>query len=146
MRNIYRLRSYIEPAALLWSKTRNFDDLHDAVEKSRQARDRGSVEEMRTANQLFHTRVVALADSPALNSLMEQVVAEMRLFFHTMDFNPDFHHSYSEENARMVSLLEDCDQDAAAKLMRSYLADAEQALLLSMADSQLYAQGGWSAS
>lgn len=101
---------------------------------------------MRTANQLFHTRVVALADSPALNSLMEQVVAEMRLFFHTMDFNPDFHHSYSEENARMVSLLEDCDQDAAAKLMRSYLADAEQALLLSMADSQLYAQGGWSAS
>ncbi len=44
-------------------------------------------EALGTASQHFHGAVVALAESRRLDTIMSQVLAEMRLFFHkaTMD-------------------------------------------------------------
>lgn len=135
IREIYRVRRYLEPAALAWSSAPEVAPLRHAVERARAARDAGSVAGMADANQDFHAAVVGLAGSERLTLLMRQVLAEMRLVFHSMSADPEFHAPFVEDNARIVELLEAGGGDEAAALMADYLRRAEEQLLAAMAGS-----------
>lgn len=133
IREIYRVRRYLEPAALAWSPATDNTPLRHAVERSRAAREAGSVAGMADANQAFHAGVVGLAGSERLTLLMKQVLAEMRLVFHSMAADPVFHAPYVEDNARIVELLDAGGRAEAAALMTDYLGRAEAQLLDAMA-------------
>jgi DNA-binding GntR family transcriptional regulator len=129
IREIYRVRRFLESAALTWSTSPRTDALHAAIARARAARDNGSVPGMASANQDFHAGVVALTRSDRLNAQMMQVLAEMRLVFHSMVANPLFHAPYIDDNAVILDTFEAGDRQAAAALMVDYLRRAEEQLL-----------------
>ena len=129
IREIYRVRRFLEPAALTWSTASTTDALHAAIARARAARRAGSGSGMASANQDFHAGIVALTGSDRLNAQMTQVLAEMRLVFHSMVADPLFHAPYIDDNAVILEQLEAGDRPAAAALMVDYLRRAEQQLL-----------------
>lgn len=133
VREIYRVRRYLEPAALRWgggSPPVGFDALlDDVVDRARVARDAGDVAAMAGANQDFHQGVVARAGSARFDAMMSEVLAEMRLVFHGMGDDPAFHAPYVDANAAITALLRDGKAEDAAEEMRSYLDRAEAQLL-----------------
>ena len=138
IREIYRVRRYLEPAAVTWTPATELGPvrlapLSLAVERARAARDAGSIPGMAGANQDFHATIVALAGSERLDQLMSQVLAEMRLVFHSMAENALFHAPYVDENARIVSLLAEGRQSDAATVLADYLVRAEAQLLAAVA-------------
>ncbi|MBW4094892.1 MAG: GntR family transcriptional regulator [Acidobacteria bacterium] len=133
IRQIYRLRRFVEPAALLWSD----DDgglaaLEAIVARAQVAAATLDITAMAGANQEFHRALVARAGSQYLNSTMELVLAQMRLVFHSMAVNPDFHAPYVAGNAQIVGLLREGNKAGAAELMTHYLGRAEAQLLAAM--------------
>lgn len=133
VREIYRVRRYVEPAAILWQEPVPVDDLQAIVAEGQQARSRGDVAGMAAANQEFHRAVVARAGSGRLDALMAQVLAEMRLVFHAMGSDPAFHEPYLADNVRLIELMASGENAAAAEFMRQYLDRAEAQLLEAMA-------------
>ncbi|MCH6468859.1 GntR family transcriptional regulator [Sinomonas terrae] len=129
IREIYRARRLVEPASLLWSPSGPTQHLGKIVRQARKAAEVGDVPAMANANQEFHRALVARAGSERLDSLMEQILAEMRLVFATMGSDPRFHAPYVEDNARIVELLEAGNPAEAAELMADYLDRAERQLL-----------------
>jgi DNA-binding GntR family transcriptional regulator len=134
VREMYRVRRYIEPASVLWgSVTPDVLGKFDAViAKAREARALDSVQGMADANQELHKVIVALSGSASLQELMEKVLAEMRLVFHAMATTPDFHSHYVEKNAALVEQIRAGETLAAAESLRSYLDVAEEELLRHM--------------
>ncbi|KHL02692.1 GntR family transcriptional regulator [Sinomonas humi] len=129
IREIYRARRLVEPASLLWSPAGPTERLDEIVREARKAAEAGDVPAMANANQEFHRALVARAGSERLDSLMEQILAEMRLVFASMGSDPRFHAPYVEDNARIVELLEAGNASEAAELMADYLDRAEEQLL-----------------
>jgi len=129
IREMYRVRCFLEPAALLWSPEGDTVALHAAVTRARQAREAGSVSDMADANQKFHSAVVALTGSERLVVQMTHVLAEMRLVFHSMAADAGFHEPYIEQNARMLELLDAGSRVEAAEVMTEYLHRAEKQLV-----------------
>ncbi|MDJ0351014.1 GntR family transcriptional regulator [Cryobacterium sp. PH29-G1] len=129
IREIYRVRRFLEPAALAWSIEPKTDALHAAIARARVARRAGSVPGMASANQDFHAAIVALTGSERLTQQMTQVLAEMRLVFHSMEDDPLFHAPYIDDNAVILDTFEAGERAAAAALLVDYLHGAEQQLL-----------------
>jgi DNA-binding GntR family transcriptional regulator len=129
IREIYRVRRYLEPAALMWSPSGSTVELEAIVAQARQARDDGDIAGMAGANQDFHRVVVARAGSERLDALMAQVLAEMRLVFHAMAADPVFHEPYVEDNGRIIELLAAGRPADAAAFLADYLERAEAQLL-----------------
>lgn len=129
IREIYRVRRFLEPSAVLWSGAVPTEPLAAIVKAARAAAAEGDIPGMAGANQDFHRAIVDRAGSERLNSLMDQVLAEMRLVFHSMAANPAFHEPYVEDNARIVELLEAGELAAAADFLADYLDRAEAQLL-----------------
>lgn len=132
VREIYRVRGLIEPAAVLWGEAPDevFADLDAIIEKARAAREARSVPGMADANQELHKALVALAGSASLDELMEKVLAEMRLVFHAMATTPDFHSHYVERNAALVAQIRAGQREEAAAELRRYLEAAKHELLV----------------
>ncbi|HKU02384.1 MAG TPA: GntR family transcriptional regulator [Arthrobacter sp.] len=129
IREIYRVRRFLEPAAVLWAGEAPLEPLAAIVKTAQAAASEGDIPGMAGANQDFHRALVNRAGSERLNSLMEQVLAEMRLVFHSMAANPAFHEPYVQDNARIVELLQAGDRAAAADFLSTYLDRAEAQLL-----------------
>ncbi len=129
IREIYRVRRYLEPAALMWSPAGGTGVLNTIVDTARTARDAADITGMAAANQDFHRAVVARAGSERLDALMTQVLAEMRLVFHAMAADPIFHEPYVEDNAHISTLLTAGRNAEAADFMSGYLDRAETQLL-----------------
>ena len=129
IREIYRVRRFLEPAAVLWTPETRAPRLHEAVQRARAARQAESAVGMAGANQDFHAGVVALAGSARLDRQMSQVLAEMRLVFFSMQTDPGFHAPFIDGNARILSLFEAGDRAAAATALIDYLVGAEAQLL-----------------
>lgn len=136
IREIYRVRRFVEPAAVLWHEAAPVDELRAVVADAQDARARGDIAGMAGANQEFHRALVARAGSERLDSLMKQVLAEMRLVFHSMGSDPAFHEPYVADNARVLELIAAGRNAEAAELMRDYLNRAEAQLLAAMAQEQ----------
>lgn len=131
VREIYRVRRTIEPAAVLWGRPTpaQLDAMDAIIRRARAARDAGSVPEMANANQAFHEAVVSLTGSELLRELMDKVLAEMRLVFYAMASAPDFHTHYVDRNAKLVEQLRRGENERAAADLRAYLDAAEAELL-----------------
>ena len=139
IREIYRVRRYLEPGALAFTPAQELtsarlDGLRRAVLRAQHARETGSVPGMAGANPEFHAGVVALAGSDRLDLLMAQVLAEMRLVFHSMADKATFHAAYVDDNARIIELLAAGRATDAAALLTGYLHRAETQLLAIVAE------------
>ncbi|MDO9377890.1 MAG: GntR family transcriptional regulator [Nocardioidaceae bacterium] len=130
VRDVYRVRRIIEPAAMREGRpTGDVAALALAVDEGRVADAAGDVDAVASANQHFHRAVVALAGSPRLDAQMDQLLAEMRLFFHQMVRPDQFHRPYLEQNSDIAELVLQGDRATAAELLADYLAGAEEELV-----------------
>ena len=138
VREIYRVRRLIEPAAVLWGEMPDdtLDRLDAIISQAREALAAGSIQGMADANQELHKALVSLSGSVSLDELMEKVLAEMRLVFHAMATTPDFHSHYVERNAALVAQIRSGQREEAAAELRRYLDAAEDELLAHIGAAQ----------
>lgn len=133
IREIYRVRRMLEPAAALWGPDLDVDALKSVVADARRALARGSVADMASVNQRFHEVLIRGTGSQGLEEMMTRVLAQMRLVFHAMSGAPDFHSHYVELNAALAELLAAGRRAEAAQALRDYLDRAEAELLAHLA-------------
>ena len=74
----------------------------------------------------IHGAVVALADSERLNTIMVQVLAEMRLFFHKAAVDGGFYQHWLADNEEICMALEAGDPVLVAERLADYLARSEE--------------------
>ncbi len=97
-----------------------------AVEEGKLAAAADDDEGLGTANQHFHGPIVAMAGSRRLNTIMSQVLAEMRLFFHKATVDAHFYSDYLPDNEAICAALEAGELDLAAELLEAYLDRSEE--------------------
>lgn len=135
--DVYRVRRLVEPAALAHGTGHTpsrVAAVAAAVSEGREAGARDDWDAVASANQHFHRAVVALAGSPRLDTQMDLLLAEMRLFFHQMSEPARFHQPYLDENAAIAELLAAGDRQGAAERLDSYLAAAQAQLVAAFHD------------
>lgn len=137
VRDIYRVRRIIEPGAV--RRLRRPDrfrlgDLASALESGRAAVAHGRWSEAGTANMRFHSAVVALADSPRLDTTMRRLMAELRLVFASLEDQAGLHKPFVERNGALHAMMAQGSFDLAADYLDDYLEDSEGYLLASFAD------------
>jgi DNA-binding GntR family transcriptional regulator len=124
--DVYTVRRAIEVSAIRGGGSPEaVAAVRAAVEEGKSAAAAGDEEALGTANQHFHGAIVALAGSRRLNSMMAQVLAEMRLFFHKATVDAHFYHHYLRDNEEICDALEAAELDRAADLMLAYLDRSE---------------------
>ena len=69
---------------------------------------------------------MALADSRRLDTIMSQVLAEMRLFFHKATVDAHFYRGYLDDNEEICKALEAGELDRAGELLLAYLDRSEE--------------------
>jgi DNA-binding GntR family transcriptional regulator len=132
VRDVYRVRRLVEPAAALHGTGHDAARLaavEAAVAEGHEAGGRDDWDGVASANQHFHRAVVALAASPRLDASMELLLAEMRLFFHQMGRAEEFHRPYLDENSRIAADLVAGRRAEAAQRLTAYLTAAEEQLV-----------------
>ncbi|MFJ6537429.1 GntR family transcriptional regulator [Paenarthrobacter sp. NPDC091711] len=97
-----------------------------AVEEGKRAAAANDNEGLGSANQHFHGAIVALAESNRLNTIMAQILAEMRLYFHKATMNAHFYSDWLTENEQICSALEAGQLEEAGDLLLAYLNRSEQ--------------------
>ncbi|WP_024818890.1 GntR family transcriptional regulator [Arthrobacter sp. 31Y] len=97
-----------------------------AVEEGKRAAEANDNEGLGSANQHFHGAIVALAESNRLNTIMAQILAEMRLYFHKATMNAHFYSDWLKENEQICSALEAGELQHAGDLLLAYLNRSEQ--------------------
>jgi DNA-binding GntR family transcriptional regulator len=130
--DVYRVRRLVEPAALLHGRGHTPERIaavQTAVDEGLAAGRDEDWHAVASANQHFHRAVVALAGSARLDTQMDLLLAEMRLFFHQMGRPEEFHRPYLEENAIIARLLATGHRAEAADRLAGYLASAEAQLV-----------------
>lgn len=129
--DLYKVRRIVECSALrrLDGRPKQADDMIAAVA----AGDRATKDEdwrgLGTANMMFHQAVAAIAESPRIDELMRNILAELRLVFHAMADPRRFHEPYLERNKEILAAIEAGDGPRAERLMFKYLEDSEQQLV-----------------
>lgn len=131
IREIYRVRRVLEPAALLWGELDEhaLSELEDISGRVAAVLAAGDVAGMADANQQLHGAIVALAGSPSLSTVMDQILARMRLVFNRMSDAPDIHTPYARRNQDLVRLLQAGRREEVVAELRVYLDQAESELL-----------------
>lgn len=130
--DLYRFRRLVECAAIRQAvrpPAAALDDLREAVESGGRAAHEQRWQDLGTANMRFHQAIVELADSPRLDEMMRQALAELRLVFHVMKNPRAFHEPYLSRNRDILKLVEAGDNYGAEAMLDGYLADAERQLL-----------------
>jgi len=89
----------------------------------------GDLNALAAANQRFHGAIVEMAESDRLNSLMQQVLAEMRLFFHRETVDVAFYSRYLQENELIAEALSAGDFRGSGDLLLEYLRRSEDHLM-----------------
>ena len=127
--DVYTVRRAIEVSALrAGGSPEDVASIRAAVEEGKRAAAAGDDEALGTANQHFHGAIVAMAGSPRLNSIMGQVLAEMRLFFHKATVDAQFYQRYLPDNEAICLALESGELNRAADLLLAYLDRSEDNL------------------
>ena len=125
--DVYTVRRAVEVAALRGGGSpERVAAVRAAVEEGKAAAAADDEEALGTANQHFHRAIVALAGSRRLDTIMSQVLAEMRLFFHKATVDAHFYRSYLDDNERICAALEAGEPDRAANLLLAYLDRSEE--------------------
>jgi DNA-binding GntR family transcriptional regulator len=125
--DLYRVRKLIECAAVrkLDSRPAQADDMAEAVAAGDLATRNQDWRGLGTANMMFHQAVGALAESPRIDELMRNILAELRLVFHAMGDPQRFHEPYLERNKEIMAAIEAGDGPRAERLLLKYLEDSE---------------------
>jgi DNA-binding GntR family transcriptional regulator len=129
--DLYRVRKLVECTAVrsLTGRPKQADDMVDAVT----AGDRAMADEdwrgLGTANMMFHQAVGSLAESPRIDELMRNILAEQRLVFHTMSDARRLHEPFLERNKEILAAIEAGDGPRAERLLLKYLEDSEQQIV-----------------
>lgn len=129
--DVFLVRRFIElPAMRAGFDTAGANQVFEAVEFGERSRAEQNWTGVGTANMRFHRAISALLGSERVNTLMSQVLAELRLVFHAMSDARQFYEPYLPRN-RMIAevLLHKRDPQAAEELLARYLDDAERQLL-----------------
>jgi DNA-binding GntR family transcriptional regulator len=105
------------------------DDMVEAVAAGDRAMKDDDWRALGTANMMFHQAVGELADSPRIDELMRNILAELRLVFHTMADPRRFHEPYLERNKEILVAIEAGDGSRAERLMIKYLEDSERQIV-----------------
>ena len=125
--DVYTVRRAIEVSAVRGGGTpERIAAVRAAVEEGKKAADAGDNEGLGSANQHFHGALVALADSERLNTIMSQVLAEMRLFFHKASVDGGFYRHWLADNDQICQALEAGDAELAAERLTDYLNRSEE--------------------
>jgi DNA-binding GntR family transcriptional regulator len=125
--DVYTVRRVIEVSAIRGGGTPEaVAAVRAAVEEGKVAAAANDDEGLGTANQHFHKAIVALAGSRRLNTIMAQVLAEMRLFFHKATMDAHFYSGYLKDNEEICVALEAGEPDRAAELLLAYLDRSEE--------------------
>ncbi|MGN7252377.1 GntR family transcriptional regulator [Arthrobacter sp. SAFR-014] len=125
--DVYAVRRAIEVSAVRGGgSAESIGAVRAAVEEGKRAAEAGDSEGLGSANAHFHRALVAMAGSERLNSIMSQVLAEMRLFFHKASIDGGFYQDYLADNDQICSALEVGDNDLAAERLLAYLVRSEE--------------------
>src|SRR4029453_2303096 len=90
--DVYKVRRAIEVSSIrAGGSAERIAAVRAAVEEGKRAAATDDSEGLGSANQHFHGAIVALAESNRLNTIMAQVLAEMRLYFHKATMNAHFY-------------------------------------------------------
>lgn len=129
--DLYRLRLLIEPHVVrgLGERDRHrLVPLQDAVVAAENAAVADDWQLVITQNMHFHQRLVALGNSPRLDSLIQRILAEMRLIFATVREPRPLYEPYVSNNRKLYEGLAAGQFQQMADYLETYLDDSEQAL------------------
>ncbi|MFF1383918.1 GntR family transcriptional regulator [Arthrobacter sp. NPDC058288] len=125
--DVYTVRRTIEVSAIRGGGSPEaVAAVRAAVEEGKLAAAANDDEGLGTANQHFHGAIVAMAGSRRLNTIMSQVLAEMRLFFHKATMDAHFYSGYLKDNEEICEALEAGEFERAAELLLAYLDRSEE--------------------
>lgn len=125
--DVYTVRRVIEVSAIRGGgSTDRVAAVRAAVEEGKLAAAANDDEGLGNANQHFHGAIVALAESRRLDTIMSQVLAEMRLFFHKATVDANFYRGYLKDNEEICAALEAGELDRAGDLLLAYLDRSEE--------------------
>lgn len=142
--DLYRLRRIIE-----CSIVRDLDDpgddllrpLLDDVKASQESIERGDWVSVGTANMSFHAHLVALAGSPRTNEVIETLLAQLRLAFHTAASPQRLHEPYAARNRALLDLITEGEYEQAAGQLEVYLQDSRAELVDAIRGQRIHANG-----
>lgn len=127
--DLYTVRRAIEVSSIrAGGSPERIATVRDAVKEGKRAAAANDSEALDAANQHFHAAIVALAISNRLNTVMAQVLAEMRLYFHKATLNAHFYSAWLTENEQICAALEAGELERAGELLQAYLNRSEQQL------------------
>ncbi|MEV4755840.1 GntR family transcriptional regulator [Micromonospora sp. NPDC049559] len=129
--DLYRMRSIVECGAvrdLRHPSQAQIEAVREPVRAGLRAAAEGDWRAVGTADLRFHQALTALAGSARLDELMRGMLAELRLIFHLMASPREFHEPYLARNEEIVGLIDAGENQAAARVLAGYLADAERQL------------------
>ncbi|MDR6438276.1 DNA-binding GntR family transcriptional regulator [Paenarthrobacter nicotinovorans] len=125
--DVYTVRRAIEVSSIrAGGSPERIAAVRAAVEEGKRAAAANDNEGLGSANQHFHGAIVALAESTRLDTIMAQILAEMRLYFHKATMNAHFYSDWLKENEHICSALEAGELERAADLLLAYLNRSEQ--------------------
>lgn len=129
--DIYRVRRMLECGALrqAWQQHPAIRAMRAAVETARARRAEGDWIGVGSANMMFHTAVIDLADSARLNEFYERISAELRLCFGLLNDPEHLHSPFVDMNDAITTLVETNRPEEAASQMETYLNLAERTML-----------------
>jgi DNA-binding GntR family transcriptional regulator len=129
--DIYRVRRMLECGALrqAWQQHPAIRAMRAAVETARARRAEGDWIGVGSANMMFHTAVIDLADSARLNEFYERISAELRLCFGLLNDPEHLHSPFVDMNDAITTLVETNRPQEAAAQMETYLNLAERTML-----------------
>lgn len=102
--------------------------LHLSIRTGRAAAAKHDWQRTASASIQCHRTLVALAKSPRLNNLIEQVLAEFRLAYSLMADPLAFHLPFLERNEALVDLVSQGEIERAVSELALYLDDSETRL------------------
>ncbi|MGI8627993.1 MAG: GntR family transcriptional regulator [Geodermatophilaceae bacterium] len=134
IRAMYRTRRLVEPLGVeaAIGDAAAIAELSDLVEAAESAAARDDWQVVGTRDIDFHRRLMASCDSGHVSTMVEQLLAELRLAFLRMPDRRALHGPYVARNRRLVTLLEAGDRSGALSELRDYLYTAEGQLLGSL--------------
>jgi len=125
--DVYTVRRAIEVSSIrAGGSPQRIAAVRAAVDEGKRAAEANDNEGLGSANQHFHGAIVALAESNRLNTIMAQILAEMRLYFHKATMNAHFYSDWLKENEDICSALEAGELEKAGDLLLAYLNRSEQ--------------------
>jgi DNA-binding GntR family transcriptional regulator len=125
--DVYAVRRAIEVSAIRGGGSpERVAAVRAAVEEGKAAAAADDEEGLGNANQHFHGAIVALAGSRRLDTIMAQILAEMRLFFHKATLDAHFYRGWLADNEEICAALEAGDLGRAGDLLLAYLDRSEE--------------------